>query len=164
MMRLIMVVSADGYVARDEHDDMSWTGTADKKIFRILTGVGGICAVGSKTYAMMPSVLHGRALVCLSRKGLTLIDLHRLEKCPDIWLLGGQTVALEALRLGIISEVHLCVSAICLGKQGIKQQLRQYLIRPSMSTTLLGTTVEVYRGDGIRTDIMGVVPGPREED
>ncbi len=45
-MRLIMGVSADGYVAMDDEDDMSWLGETDKKVFRIITGVGGVCAVG----------------------------------------------------------------------------------------------------------------------
>ena len=157
-----MGVSADGFVAKDENDDMSWLGTTDKKIFRILTGVGGICAVGSKTYNVMPAVLHGRALVCLSRNGLTLTYLQKTH--PDIWLLGGQTVALEAFKLGIISEVHLCWSKKQLGVEGVKEQISYYLRRPIMRTTILTTTVEVYRADEIRTDILGVVSGSRKED
>ena len=153
-MKLIMAVSVDGFVARDELDDMSWTSSTDKKIFRILTSVGGICAVGSKTYATMPQILTGRSLLKLSRNGLTLRFLTSIN--TSIWLLGGQTIALEAFKLGYIHEVHLCRSTVILGR-GIFEQLSQYLVSPQITTSIFDTTVEVYKGDGIRTKPMDMV-------
>lgn len=62
-MRLIMMGSRDGYVARTRNDDMSWTGKTDKQVFRLLTCVGGTIACGSKTWEMMPKRLAGRHMI-----------------------------------------------------------------------------------------------------
>ena len=100
-----MACSADGFLARGPDDDMTWTGPADKRVFRVLTGVGGMCAVGTRTWELMPS-LEGRQVIPISQNGYTLARLW--DEHPDTWLLGGPTVARAALRLGLVSEFHLC--------------------------------------------------------
>lgn len=103
-MRLLMAVSADGYLCLGPNDDMKWTGPTDKKLFRALTSVGGVCAVGVTTYHLTPS-LDGRQLIPLSRRGYTLDRLQ--EEHPDAWLLGGPTVAKAALDAGLVTEAHI---------------------------------------------------------
>ncbi len=117
-MKLLMAVSADGFVAKGPVDDMSWTGAVDKAIFKLLTLTGdkNIYA-GSNTYNQMPA-LKNRELRCLSSnymKGYTLGNVF----CSDSWLIGGQTVALEAIARNCITEVYLCHTNIEL-KDGIK--------------------------------------------
>ena len=129
-MRILMAVSRDGYVARSHDDRMDWLGKEDKALFRALTSVGGMCAVGKTTAAVMPAVLAGRTLVRVVRaiRGdssdradpfedfcATLKRLRRMEKggAPEWWLIGGQTIALAALAEGYVSEVHLCHSDRC---------------------------------------------------
>lgn len=104
-MRLIMAVSADGFLCKDSSDDMKWTGNKDKKLFRILTSVGGICAAGKTTYNIMPNNLQGRQLICLSRNVFSLEELQ--YKYKDVWLLGGPTIAQEAMSKRYISEFHI---------------------------------------------------------
>jgi dihydrofolate reductase len=127
-MKLIMAVSADGYVARSDHDDMRWLGADDKALFRVLTSVGGECFVGARSYALMPQHLVGRTVRPLSRgSGGTPLEHLRYEAFSGSWLLGGQEVALKALGITVvdshiswvhpatyvplIQEVHLCRSA-----------------------------------------------------
>ena len=111
-MRLILGVSADGYLAREKKDRMDWLGPTDKAVFRILTGVGGQCGVSVKTAAFMPKTLPGRQMQMLSRQGdecMTLLEFSNLH--PDGWLLGGPTLAKAALEMDLVTEVHLCRSS-----------------------------------------------------
>lgn len=113
-MRLVMAVSKDGWLARCHDDNMTWLGADDKAAFRLLTSTnGGHVGVGSKTAECMPPVLPGRSLLVLStrscaRRWGSLDDFHRCY--PGGSLIGGPTVALEALRKSYITEVHLCRS------------------------------------------------------
>lgn len=145
-MKLIMALSADGFLCRSENDPMNWLPAIDKRIFRVITGVGGICAAGRKTCEVMPLELTGRRLLSLSRDGFTLDHLAGLY--PDAWLLGGQTVALQAFLSGYIHEVHLCWSDVIL-HQGVHEIFLAFLKTPAMRTRFDGITVEVYRHDDI---------------
>ena len=116
MFRIIMAVSADGYVAREENDKMLWLGETDKSIFRILTGVGGVIGASVKTKALMPEKLEGRSFRVLSRGGPTLIDFYNYSTNKvdrAYWLIGGQILVMSALtyeRENLVSEVHICRS------------------------------------------------------
>ena len=104
-----MAVSRDGFVATGPEDPMHWTGPLDKAVFKLLT----LCsrdplAAGHPTASLLPP-LAGRSVVPLSRdpsKGVPLLSFARRH--PDAWLLGGQTVALEAVREGLLDELCLC--------------------------------------------------------
>lgn len=111
-MRLVMGVSADGYVSRGPDDKMGWLGPDDKRVFRVLTGVDGLCAVSARTAELMPQ-LTGRDVVIVTREpsGKDEMKLEWLENLArPVWLLGGQTLALAAKALHLIDEVHLVVS------------------------------------------------------
>lgn len=156
-MKLIMTISADGFVARDEEDDMSWSGRLDKRVFRVLTCCDrGVCAVGKRTAAVMPAKLPGRTLVVLSSDGITLSQLQHVH--PDAWLLGGQTIALKAFKMGIIYEAHIFRSKIRLGA-GIFSRLEEYLDHPVIATDIEDEfTIEVYRrNNGIRAEPLDMV-------
>ena len=149
-MRLLMAVSRDGFLCRGPDDDMSWTGTTDKKVFRLLTGVGGVCAVGRVTRERTPRLeLAGRKLLTLSRYHP---DMHTLgwfaSEHPDGWLLGGPTVAKRALDYNIVDEYHRCViDDVDLGG-GVPETdvIRVGLgSAPVMLTRLDNVAVEVYR-------------------
>ena len=160
-MRLLMAISADGFVAKSEHDSMTWLGSLDKHIFRILSAVGGVCGIGRKSLACITTPLPwpGRTLIPLSSHGgigggTTLTEFYEVH--PDAWLLGGQTLALQAFELGYISEVHLCRSTIKIGS-GIPELLTAHLRSPCILTVFKGVTVadeelsvvvETYRGTG----------------
>lgn len=109
-MKLIMAVSGNGYVAASEADDMSWTGPIDKAVFKLLTSTSDILAVSAKTLQYMPESLPGRGkLYGLStdpRKGVPLEDFAAMF--PDAWLLGGQELALYAMKNGFVDKAYIC--------------------------------------------------------
>ena len=119
-----MAVSANGFVARGPEDDMSWTGKLDKNIFRLLTSLSSEpLFAGKRTFNQMPP-LPGRVVFPLSFEDRTCYDLKTAQfNHPSSWLIGGQTVALEALRLGMLDEVVLCKNSVWL-KSGIKLDTR----------------------------------------
>jgi dihydrofolate reductase len=129
-LKLIMSVSHDGFVARGDSDDMAWTGRADKQLFKSLTLVGGALGVGSKTAAVMPTHLPGRTLHVLSNSPLFGMTLGSFAyRYPGAWLLGGQTIAMEALRLQMVDEVHLIRNPVELGA-GIRDEVTPFLKTP----------------------------------
>lgn len=156
-LRLVMAVSRDGYLSRCKGDTMEWLGPTDKAVFRILTGVGGVCGVGSGTAPHMPNELPGRALVVLSRSGTTLGDFA--ERHPGAWLLGGPTLAAAALEQDLLDEVHLCRSdrrafPDCMAAGAwpdlVTRFLNDNLARwtLAMRTPVLDVTVERWTRDG----------------
>lgn len=139
-LKLVMAVSKDGIVSLGPEDDMLWTGHDDKRAFRLLTHSGGALGAGRRTFERLPK-LKGRTVVCLStRRGMVPnFEARRiadLSKCgpepvsseaayestmtlgqfahanPDGWLIGGQTVALEALSISMLDLVVLCRAPI----------------------------------------------------
>ena len=160
-MRIVMAVSKDGWMARRLDDNMRWLGPTDKAVFRILTGVGGYVAVGGNSRRCMPGRLIGRNLTVLSSKGpATLFDFYCRH--PDGWLVGGPRLALLALDLGYVDEVHLCRSdRMAFPEPGALEDLltpwlgaRKYDAisdegwRQEMETTVLDVTVECWRRRG----------------
>lgn len=126
-LKLVMAVSYDGFVARHPKDDMSWTDPQDKELFRSLTSVGGTCGVGRLTSEVMPKSLPGRRLVVLSNSPLFGISLGSFAFAyPGAWLLGGQTIAMEALKVALVDEVHLIRNSVELG-EGIADQITPFL-------------------------------------
>lgn len=125
-LKLVMAVSADGFVARGPTDDMTWTGSTDKRVFRLLTSVGGILGAGRRTFEQLPK-LEGRTVVPLSRNGMTLIEFA--SQYPDAWLIGGQDIALDALRCGKLDQVFLCRSREAFLRFGIKDEITPCLMR-----------------------------------
>ena len=109
-MRLIMAVSGNGFVAAGEDDDMLWTGPIDKAVFKLLTSTSDILAVSAKTLQYMPKTLPGRGkLYGLSTnpaKGVALEDFAAMF--PDAWLLGGQELALYAMKNGFVDKAYIC--------------------------------------------------------
>jgi len=109
-VKLIMAVSKDGFVARGEDDDMSWTGPIDKAVFRLLTSTSDVLAVSAKTLQYMPKERPGRGkLYALStdpRRGVALEDLAPIA--PDAWLLGGQELGIYAMKNGFVNKAYLC--------------------------------------------------------
>lgn len=110
-MKLILGISKDGFLARCKDDDMSWLGTTDKMVFRLLTNIGGILYASKKTCALLPSSFSGRVCYPLSTKEYTLEKAFKTT--PNAWLIGGPTLALEALKGGYVHEAILCLSDRC---------------------------------------------------
>lgn len=152
-MKLVLGISRDGYIARSANDDMRWLGANDKAAFKLLTSTGGgVLGVSKKTALCMPNSLPGRRLIKLSRNGITLVKFNNLF--PSGWLIGGQTLALEAIDCGYLTEIYLCRSDRfafpCQDDKPIADRVTSRL-RPGWSvcvTTHFGdTSVECWRRD-----------------
>lgn len=158
-LKLIMAMSTDGFLCRGPEDDMRWTGYSDKRIFHALTMTGGVMGAGRKTFDLLPP-LHGRTLVCISRSGSDekfdrqghrwpVMSLGMFaHRYPGAWLLGGPTVACEALNTHMVDEVHLCQSPAFIGRGATAPVEAQELINRMGYLRGLGCTkladVEIY--------------------
>lgn len=144
-MRLVMAVSKDNFVARGERDDMRWTGATDKALFKLVTTLGGeVLAAGRKTAELLPH-LEGRTVLTLSRGGYSLLDLY--QEHPRATLIGGQTVALEALELNLIDEVVL-MHLERLAFSGIRDKITPIVVTRSFTLTeakVLDVMVRIFR-------------------
>lgn len=144
-MRLVMAISKDGYVARGNHDTMQWTGSTDKALFKLVTLIGGgVIAAGSKTAAILP-ILPGRTVLTLSRDVYTLHNFA--EEYPDGILIGGQTVALEALELGLVDEA-IIMRLERFAFSGIRDKITPKVIAGCFVRTevqILDVMVQLYR-------------------
>lgn len=154
-MRLLLASSADGYLARGPEDDMKWTGPIDKAVFRLLTLSNGndVLLAGSRTFDQMPK-LPGRTMERLSRErwdheSWKSIDLAAAAACyPDAWLIGGPTVAREALQLGLVRRAFICVSPVELGSGMHARELEQFLpAEPEFTIKVGDVRVLVYTED-----------------
>lgn len=160
-----MAVSADGYMARKEDDDMSWLGSADKAVFRALSAVGGVCGVGRRTISCMPNFLPGRTLIGISGSGqhpfMNLKDFDVMF--PQAWLIGGPTVAWQAVMKGLVTEAHICRSdrkAFPSERDGpIEDTITPLLVAQrwvtAVTTRVMDVRVEVWRRGGSIVDPRG---------
>lgn len=147
MLKLVMAISGHGYTSLKEDDRMTWTGADDKAAFRLLTMTGSrVCGVSEKTGRLMPKHLENRRLVRLSSKGTTLYQFWRDN--PGATLLGGQTIALEAIGADMLDEVHLCrvetgqLPGAGAQKELIRRNLRVYNWDLTATTRVGSVTVE----------------------
>ena len=154
-MRLLLASSADGYLARGPDDDMKWTGPVDKAVFRLLTLSNGndVLLAGSRTFDQMPK-LPGRHMERLSREDKPFgkhprLDLTVAAGCfPDAWLIGGPTVAREALQLGLVRRAFICVSPVELGGGMHARELEPLLPRePEFTIKVQDVRVLIYTED-----------------
>ena len=107
MLKAILVVSKDGYVARSEkNDDLSWTGKVDRAMFSLLVSTADLFGIGKNTCDMMKPDLKGKNFRLISREGS-----HNLSwfygSDRNAWLIGGQTLLVAALKKEYVGELHI---------------------------------------------------------
>ncbi len=66
-LTLMMAITADGMIARDNAHFPDWTCSADKKLFKRLTQEAGVVIFGSRTYDTIGRPLPGRLNVVMTR-------------------------------------------------------------------------------------------------
>jgi dihydrofolate reductase len=138
MLKLLLAVSADGFLSKDTFtglgasetiekqpqrtgvDTMSWTGPMDKFVFKLLTLSSSLpILAGSNTAASLPP-LTGRQVIPISRQDKPgSMTLHNaFIKYDGAWLIGGPSIAREAFQRGMVDQVVLSVVPAKVG-QGI---------------------------------------------
>jgi dihydrofolate reductase len=144
--KLIMAVSADGYLARGPKDNMRWTGFTDKQVFRLLTASHPVLLIGRQTHDVMPP-LPWRQVVCLSRDPAQGLSLEQaLEQYPGAWLGGGAQVAQAALEKDMVDTTFLCHTSAMLGGGIPSGPIRALLPKVAKYTVVmdLTSTIEVF--------------------
>ena len=71
---LVMALTVDGKIGKDDAHFPDWTGSEDKKMFKAITLRAGVVIMGSKTYDTIGKPLPGRKNVILTR------NPHRLSE------------------------------------------------------------------------------------
>lgn len=104
-MKAIFVESKDNFLAKSGEDDMLWTPSLDKKLFKLLScAFGGICIVSKHTYNLLPNIMlkdKNRQFIIAERTGPnSLYNLNKLY--PNGILIGGPSFLWAAYNEDVI--------------------------------------------------------------
>ena len=137
---LILLQSLDGYIAKDENDDLSWGTKEDKQFFRDKTKEIGTMVMGRKTFeSMPPKAFSNRHSIVLTRdpvqyKGYInnhgtveffsgapedLVENLEGRDIKTVALIGGGAVNTAFLEAGLVTELYITIAPVILGS-GIK--------------------------------------------
>jgi dihydrofolate reductase len=128
---LLMALTADGLIGRDDTHLTDWTATEDKKLFKSFTQKAGVVIMGSKTFETLDRPLPGRKVIILTRRkdrvsawdnviftdeapGSLLNSLEQ-EGCEHAVVSGGATINALFASQGLIDELILTYSPIIFG-------------------------------------------------
>ena len=150
-MKAIFAESANGYLARNESDDMSWTGKQDKQMFKFLTTIGGVCVCSKHTYSLLPNAMKqdtNRKFIVAERTGeKSLIELNK--SYPNAYLIGGTTFLRAAYNLGVVDTFIVTTVPIAIqGKEQYKNPFTNILKTPDCRLVLGVMPVRVYKVRG----------------
>lgn len=123
---LLMALTADGMIARDQNHFPDWTSRQDKAMFKQVTQKAGALIMGSRTYDAIGKPLPGRKNIVLTRNkqrqsshrdlvytdrepNALLIDLED-DGFHEVILAGGATINTLFARQGLIDEIHVTYS------------------------------------------------------
>lgn len=129
---LMMAITADGMIARDQAHFPDWTCAADKKMFKERTQKAGVVIFGSRTFETIGKPLQGRLNVVMTRRPerfqseenllfssaspeLLLIDLTR-RGFKEAILAGGSIINTLFVKSRLINEVVLTVAPQIFGQ------------------------------------------------
>ncbi len=129
---LLMAVTVDGMIARDDAHFPDWTGRADKRLFVEITKAAGVIIVGSKTFDTIGKPLPGRLMVVMTRNrrrrsrwdNLIFTDRSPAELLADLErrgyreavLAGGATINDLFAHKHLIDEIRITVSPLIFGR------------------------------------------------
>ncbi len=129
---LLMAVTVDGMIARDDAHFPDWTGRADKRLFVEVTKKAGVIIVGSKTFDTIGKPLPQRLMVVMTRNrarrsrwdNLIFTDMPPPELLADLErrghrqavLAGGATINDLFARCDLIDEIRITISPLIFGR------------------------------------------------
>jgi dihydrofolate reductase len=133
-LTLMMAVTVDGMIARDQTHYPDWTCKADKQLFKRVTQASGVVIFGSRTYDTIGKPLPGRLNVIMTRyperysaqSGLMFYSdspeqlLRELsaQGYEEAILAGGATINSLFIKPQLVDELLLTISPKLFG-QGI---------------------------------------------
>lgn len=131
-MFIISVMTADGYIGRDEHHlATSWTSHADKVFFTKKTKQAGVVVMGRNTYQTFNSALPKRRLIVLTSdppaldtpEGVeatneslqVLIERLKNEGVAEVAIAGGASVYAQFMQAELVDELFVTVEPTLFG-------------------------------------------------
>lgn len=128
---IIAAITADGYIAKDEHHPAFWTSKADKSRFIRLTKEAGVVVMGSTTYSTLPRPLKERVNIVYSRTK-KFEGAETTQKSPQdlikelenrgfksVAICGGSYIYNMFMKAGVVDTLYLTVEPIIFG-EGIR--------------------------------------------
>ena len=127
---MIAVASLNGYLARDEKDDMQWTSEEDKKqLHQFLKNHTDISIIGRKTYDLAKHIFQEYPCLILTRdvetkeqvsdhswkinpEKTSLIEFIEERRWQNISVLGGKEVYTYFLNKNLIDEIRLTIEPV----------------------------------------------------
>lgn len=131
-LTLMMAMTADGIIARNNAHFPDWTCASDKRLFKKLTQQAGVVIFGSRTYDTIGRPLPGRLNVVLTRQPQRYKPAHGLmftSDTPEVLmdglerqgyeeaiLAGGAIINTLFIRPRLVDEILLTISPKLFGK------------------------------------------------
>ena len=122
---LLMAMTLDGKIARNDSQLVDWSGKADKAYFVKVTREAGVVIMGSKTYDTIGKPLPGRLNIVMTRDKSRVSDVDNLvftDQAPEeilkeveeggfntAVLIGGAIVNSLFADRGLITHLHITV-------------------------------------------------------
>lgn len=128
---LVAAVSNDGFIARDAHDPLAWTGSADKEWFRTITTEISTVIMGYTTFKTIGHPLPDRHIIVMSRSvhtermpGVTFTNLDpkalikalRAQGTATVAVCGGAAIYEAFLAANLVDEAWISIIPVNLGK------------------------------------------------
>jgi len=123
---LMMAITVDGKIARNDRHFPDWTGSEDKKLFVQITKSAGAIIMGSKTYDTIGRPLPHRKNIVLTRNRSRRSkhpDLEYTDKSPgailkdletagyqEVVLVGGSVVNTIFADMNLIDEIIITIA------------------------------------------------------
>lgn len=127
---IIAAVTADGFIAKDEHHPAMWTSKADKKRFVEVTKKAGVIVMGSHTWKTIGRPLKERVNIVYSRKQdftnegaemtnddpITLLSKLEARGFKEVAICGGTNIYTMFMKAKVVDRIYLTVEPIVFGK------------------------------------------------
>lgn len=129
---LVMVMTIDGKIARNEHHFVNWSSKEDKRIFFGLTKKAGVMIMGHNTFETFTPPLLGRLHVVVTSTTEDKTDIPgqveytsaspeeivaslRERGHEEVTLVGGAQINALFLKAGLIDEISLTLEPLIFG-------------------------------------------------
>lgn len=153
---IIAAMSADGFIARDNHELADWSSKEDKKVFVQLTKRAGVMVMGGNTYRTIGRALPGRRNIVYSHTAIDQADIETTSEPPqalldrlaheghqEVAIIGGRAIYDMFLQAGLVGELYITLeptlfgSGITLAANPLHNQLRLLECKQLNDDTLL---------------------------
>ena len=125
---IVAAVSADGFIARNDHELADWSSKEDKKVFVELTKRAGVMIMGGNTYRTIGRALPGRRNIVYSRQAILQDGIETTQEAPaallerlaregyaEVAICGGRAIYDMFLQAGLVTDLYLTLEPTLFG-------------------------------------------------